>query len=461
MKTRKSAIKPYQSGIIFCIMPLICFIIFRSLNLTGEADMKILMRAALGVVLVYAGYQAYKNRLDAEKMVYLILIAGIILRIGYTLYTHAFTRGYDIGMNDSEGVGHWGYIYQIVNGHLPPSNEYQFYQPPLYYMVSAFFIRIMMLIKGMNEWGGLEYIPQLVSCVCSVVVMLTTVKIMDGLKIKKTVQIIPTILLAVYPMQIMTAGRTNNDSMVQMFTVLALYFTLRWHKSGKLSDIIGIALAIGLGMMTKISCAVIAFVTGPIMIYHFIKIAKTKDRTAVINIIRQFAVFAVICFPLGLWYGIRNYILFDQPLNFVHELPISSLYNGEEPFADVWIKFPLFHFKDNPYLNMGDDSNVWMILIKSGVHAEFEWDGMSNFLAWIIDYAHLLLCVAALAAVAFVMIKDRTLDKTQKFSAFWVWALTGVSFVQFNIAYPYSCTADFRYVLVTQIAASFFPCLYL
>lgn len=443
-------------NVLICLLPIISCIVFRLLKLTGEQDMKFIMRITLSGIVAYGIYLAYKKQLTADKIVTLIIIAGCVIRIGYTLYTHAFIRGYDIGMNNSEGVGHWGYIYHVVNGSLPPSNEYQFYQPPLYYMVSAVFVRLMMLIKGANEWGGLEYVPQIVSCVCSVITLITVSKIMDELKINKRVQIIPMILLAVYPVQILAAGRMNNDSMVQMFMLLSLLYTLRWHKSGKMQDIVGIALSIGLGMMTKINCGIIAFITGPLMIYHLVKVIKKGDKSETKKIIIQFAVFAAICFPLGLWYGIRNYIEFGQPLNFVHELPMSPLYKGNDPWFERWITFPLFHLKDHPYAELTAENNILQILIKTGVHGEFTWESLSHLLAWTIEYAHIMLMMLTAYAIYFSFAKDKLLDKTQKFSALFVWALIAISYVQFNIAYPFSCTADFRYVLPAQIAGSFF-----
>jgi hypothetical protein len=446
-----------RKAVILCLMPVVCCIVFKLLKLTDENDMKIIMRIALCSVCGYGIWELYEKRLTAEKVVFLLVVAGCILRIGYTLYTHAFVRGHDIGINNGDGNGHWAYFYHILNGNLPPNNEYQFYQPPLYYMVGAVFIRIMMAIKGANEWNGFEYIPQMVSCVCSIIVMLTTVKIMDKLNIKKTVQIIPIALLAVYPAQIMTAGRMNNDSMVQMFMVLALYATLCWHKERKMSNIIFIALAIGLGMMTKISCGIVAFVTGPVMIYHFVKAVKSKEKDEIKNLIIQFAVFVVICFPLGLWYGIRNYVEFGQPLNYVAILDQRMpIYNGNEPFVKRWITFPLFHFYEAPYTDMNNDTNIWMILIKTGVHGEFTWENLSSFLAWTLDYVHLFLMLISMAAIVFCMVKNKELDKTAKFSAFWIWALMGVSYIQFNISYPYACTPNFRYVLPAQIAASCF-----
>lgn len=446
-----------KSIIIFCILPFVCSVIFRLLNLTDEINMKTIMRLALMTEAVYAGFSAYKKQLTVQRILFLIIVAGCILRIGYTLYTPPYTRSHDMGANDFSGNGHWGYVYNLVNGHLPQDNSNQFYHPPIYYIVSAFMIKFTMVVTGITDMTQVDYIPQLVSCACSLVVLITLTKLMDELNINKWVQIIPLTLTALYPEQIMTAGRFNNDSMAQMFTVLALYYTALWHKENKLSHIVGIAVSIGFGMTTKLSCALVAFVSGPIMIYHFVKAVKSKDNDAIKSIVKQLAVFAVICFPLGLWYAVRNYIAFDQPLNYVMKISDSSpLYTGDETFWSRWGLFSPLDFWQSPYSDPYSDANVWMGLLKTGMHGEFTWDNLSPFLARIADYAHLAVWIITAAAVIITMFKNKTIDKTQKFSAFWVWALFGLSVIQFNILYTFGCTVNFRYALIVQIAAVIF-----
>lgn len=443
-------------NIILCILPVLIIAVLRALQLNSEADTRIIMSICLGAVIAYGCYLAYKGQLTAGKVVLLIIIAGIVVRSGYTAYTHIFTRQHDIGAADENGVGHWGYLYHVVNGHLPPSNEYQFYQPPLFYIVTAAVIRFLMALKGTADWTQFAYISQIVSCVASCVVLVYMEKIMDGLNINKKYQIAAISLTAFYPAQILTSARLNNDSLAFMFMVLALYFTLCWHKSLKMRYIVYTAFAIGLGMMTKINVAVIAFVTGPVMLYHLFKCIKTNDTKLLKNLIKQFVIFAVICFPCGLWYPIRNYIEFDQPLNYVHELGEDSfVYTGDASWIMRWVRFPL-NFMKVPYMNMGEDTNIIMTLIKTGVHGEFDYEGMSALLAGGLDYVHLILLIFTAFAIGFVMIKGRDMDKTQKYSALWVWLIMAVSYIQFNIKYPFSCTADFRYVLLGQLASALF-----
>ena len=444
-------------NIMLCVSPLVFMILFHLLKITDEANVTFFMQLSLAAIGAYGGYLAYKKKLDAEKAVMLIIIAGVVVRTGYTIYTHAFTRQMDMGANNSDGTGHWGYLYRVLHGSLPESNEYQFYQPPLFYIISTVFVKAAMLVTGGNDLNGYMYMSQVVSCIASCVMLVTFSEIMDELNISKRVQIIPLALTAFYPAQMLVAGRMNNDALVFMFMVLALYFTLRWHKEQKLGFIIGIAVTIGCGMMTKINGALIAFVTGPIMIYHFIKRVKSKDSTRIKDIVVQLAVFAVIVFPLGLWYPIRNYILFDQPLNFVWDLGAGShVYTGNASFFERWIHIPFLNYPERPYFNTSEDASVWMAFIKSGMHGEFTWDNLPSILAWGSDYIHALLLILCGVSFVFTAVKDKTITNTQKYAALWIWALTFVSYIQFNFAYPYSCTADFRYMLLWQLIAAVF-----
>ena len=447
----------FRNRLLMCFLPLALMILARLADITDEADIKVFMRLFLFGITAYGAYLGYKGRLTAGRVVTLLILAGVVVRWGYTMYTHVFTRSHDIGLNAETGTGHWGYLYHVMNGNLPPSNEYQFYQPPLFYMLSAFFIKAAMGFTGQSDWPQLLYMAQMVSCTASCVALAMTAGIMDKLKIKSGITAVVIAITAFYPAQILCGGRMNNDALVLMFMVLALYFTLCWHNDMKLKYIIGIALSIGFGMMTKINCGIVAFITGPVMVYHLVKTIRGKDTNAIKGIIIQLAVFAVICFPLGLWYPIRNYILFDQPLNYVHILGTNSfVYTGDASWAERWLIIPFSQFKEMPFMQVSEDTSIFMSLIKTGVHGEFEWSELAPVLAWGLDFVHTAYIALTGFAIVFISVKDKSLTPVQKYAPLAVWAVTAVSYVQFNISYPYICTADFRYVLLGQIASAFF-----
>ncbi len=445
-------------NVILCSSPLFFMIIFHSFNIFDIANTQSFMMLGLLLVAVYGIYLAYNRKLSAYRVVSLVIIAGVIMRSGYTIYTHVFTRCMDMNRNNPNGTGHWGYLYHVLHGHLPPSNEYQFYHPPLYYIVSAIFLRTMEFFTGADIENNLDnylYMAQTVSCIASCITLIAFSKIMDELKIRKSVQIIPMAIMAFYPVNCLIAGRMNNDSLTYMFMLLALYFTAKWHNEQKMSYIIGIAITLGCGMMTKLNAALAAFVIGPVMIYHFIKCIIKKDGQKIKRLVMQFAVFTIIVVPLGLWYPIRNYIVFNQPITYLYKATEHDpMYTGRRSFYERWVQIPFNYFKQ-PFCAK-EDASVWMRFIKTGMHGEFTWKDISSFSAWGSDYIHALLIVLGLVSLVFTMFKDKDVSFAQKTMTLWVWIVSMVSFIKFNIDFPFAFTSDMRYMILWILAEGAF-----
>ena len=55
-----------------------------------------------------------------------------------------------------------------------------------------------------------------------------------------------------------------------------------------------------------------------------------------------------------------------------------------------------------------------------------------------------------------VCVKDKQRDWFSKFSMAAVWAITFIPFLIFNISYPYSCTADTRYIPLAVVSGLFY-----
>lgn len=63
-----------------------------------------------------------------------IIIFGMFMRIAYMLYTPMTVRSHDLGALDINATGHEAYLLNLMEGHLPYTNEFQFYQQPFYFM---------------------------------------------------------------------------------------------------------------------------------------------------------------------------------------------------------------------------------------------------------------------------------------------------------------------------------------
>ena len=132
-----------------------------------------------------------------------------------------------------------------------------------------------------------------------------------------------------------------------MLTFLAFYIALKWYREGKIQDLIISSVAAGLAMMTKLSAGLIAVPLAVLFIARSIR----KDRLKTFG---HACIYGVIAIPLGLWFQVRNYLLFGVPFGYV--LRSDNLYQDISRFP-VWQR--LFGFYPVPiedfFMNLGSD----------------------------------------------------------------------------------------------------------
>ena len=137
-----------------CLLMLLAFYVVSTTVLaTHTLTLQLLMQVG---VLTMAGAAvwlmlAHPEMDRSEILLRLILALGILMRIGYMLYTPAFVRGHDLGKCSLDGNGHVAYILHLLQGELPPNNSYQFYHPPLFHALSAVAMACYRALSGFTE----------------------------------------------------------------------------------------------------------------------------------------------------------------------------------------------------------------------------------------------------------------------------------------------------------------------
>jgi len=416
-----------------------------------------LMTAALMLIGGFTAYLYYKKRMTDEIIINIIVFAGCIMRIGYMLYTHAYERMQDCGGMDFQATGHYGYIINIMQGHLPESNEQQFYHPPLYHAIHALVSRIYMIFtdRGLNSYDTISS-AQFLPCIFSCSTLLIWKNLIKELEIKDKHRIWVMMIPSFLPNTYLMAARMNNDSLVTMFMSLCIMYTYRWYKDKSLKNIIKLAISYGLGMMTKISCGSLALFTGSIMIYSFV-IDKNKKE-----LFKQYMIFALICFPLALWYPIRNYILFDQPLGYVLEIT-----DPRNKVADVPVLKRLFYL-DLPTLMQhpmriskfrGEyDTSLFTVpnfIAQSSLYGEF-FIPNTGITGIVFSVINLFLMILSFCVMIWTVVKNKVLEKKYRIGFFALWVIFYAQYLVFNVQFPYWFTADFRYIQLTAFIGSLY-----
>lgn len=159
-------------------------------------------------------------------------------------------------------------------------------------------------------------------------------------------------IVAFFPTFYQMGGRLNNDMAVTFFMFLCIVNTYRWYRKRDMKTVVYIALCFGLGMMSKISCGIMALFTGMVMLVVLYEEFKNKNAK---QIIIQFVVFAAVCVPLALWYPVRNYILFDQPFNYVPRIEENNfVYRGNVSWTERLFSFSSVDLAKQPFVNLSE-----------------------------------------------------------------------------------------------------------
>lgn len=414
-------------------------------TLTVIADSVIL---SVGVACAGFGlYRSYKGDLNEAWLMALIVTMGFALRLAYVLEYGIYEHQHDV--ESLKSSGHLSYIYRLSQGSgLPDSNDWQFSHPPLHHILAAGVVWLSKAV-GFSDNAAFENI-QLLTCLYSVLMLFVSIAIFKECGLKGRALVFSSAVVAFHPSFFIFAGSINNDCLSFLLSLLAIYFLIKWCRKRTLLNAALIGLFLGLGMMTKFSVALIAAVVAITVIVKFI-VGKGKN---IGSYLAQTGVFLAVMLPLGLWFQIRNMVLFDQPLGYV--APISTdnpLYIGEISL----VKRLLLPFSTEPvgvFADVWEEHNLWTYLLRNSLFGEYSFGNAVVALFTVI--CNLALIIIATASLVMSFKRKNRIKNSATFILGLLWAVQMIFFIYFNISYPFRCTMDFRYISLTAICGAAF-----
>ena len=404
-----------------------------------------LMLVLLGALLHAAG------QLDSRRAVMLLVAGGVMLRYVYVLNTGSDTRQHDVGLWNGN-QGHAAYIlYWYKNGLKLPDFDvrtlWQFYQPPLHHWLMALALKLFTGLGMAFETAcqALQLLPFIWACLTMIVCYRLFRRIgLDGRPLLASMAIV-----CFHPSLVLAAGAFNNDTLCILLTILTALLALRWYGEPSPGRILALGLALGLGMMTKLS----AWLVSPAVALLFLRVL-IRNRREWKALFRQYVCFGLVCAPLGLWWEIRNNLAFGVPLNYIPRLPETS----SQFIAGVSAAKRLFDFGGGQLAYVYDaftsrgapynEYNPTVGLFKTALFDEGIYmappflSAVGTVLFWT-GTALGLLCFAAF--VFMLLRRDSGLEVVTR-AFFAVFALTLLlSYYLFCFAYPYVCTMNARF----------------
>lgn len=412
---------------VFIIFSFVCLIILRLLKLYTPK---------IGIIFTF------------------LIITSIL--IGYNCYSPYWSRQHDSrSFYYPEHGGHFGYIgYIFTNNSLPtgsPIDIWCFYNPPLFYIISAITMKIVVAIKDSVDIG-FEIIQGL-SFVYTIIFNIYVFRILKEMEVKKS--IVPTLLfVALSPAMIIMSGSINNDILSIMLSTMAIYYTLVWCREDTLTALIKVAITISLSIMTKISGALIAVAIG---IVFLVKIMTNKDFLSTHFI--HFVIFALISLPIGLWFPIKNLVLYNVPVTYVQSVDESNSANISR--HSVFDRFFKFNSSQLDTINIdmsaeNADYNIYLTTLKSFIideHIDYKENKILEIVVPGIFYVSIAISIVYIISIIYVFANKTELNELTSFFLL-IGILQILSYIKFCFDFPFAFTMNFRYIVPSLITYS-------
>jgi len=400
------------------------------------------------------------KKLTYERLMGIILFAGLLMRIGFVLYKPSYTAYHDLGEITTEGYyGHASYVLKIFQTKaLPQENLGQYYHPPFFHILAAAMMKVTGKVLQITDEVYLFEASKIISCAATCFTLFTSRKIVKELDLGKTASVITMTVCAFLPIHYMLGGWVNNDALVTFFMTWIILYTMRWYKNPSYDSLILLALGFGFGIFTKISCALLAFFTGAFMLVKFCQSIRSKTWK---KLLVQFIVFACISMPIGLYFPIRQFLMFGQGLDYVL-VPGENIYCGDHGFLERFVWFPISRYFNPVYLNPFEEYNLNFYLLKSAVVGEFEYHHVEEWPAFVLIVCNLILVVQSVFAAIAVWVRGSRKDSVMlKWGLPGLWLWIYLNHVWLNIKIPYGCTMDFRYIVPTALIGAIYLGIYI
>jgi hypothetical protein len=391
----------------------------------------------------------------------------------YFLNTPFGMRTHDVG-------GHLQYIEYLVNNHSIPAIHYgwQTYQPPLYYLVAAFFYKLLNL-AGITQtdqiWRSVQFLSLLMYMgflgVTLQIVKNVISKLPNRLNPDDPDSKSPTVFLApgdprlsigyliftlitFWPSGIIHSARIGNDVLFYLFYALGLAYLIKWWDDNSNRSVYSSFLFITLAFITKADALVLYLVFGTVYLIKFFKDAgkqKYLVKTAILG--------GIFIVGFGITFGRMVALRLNNGSNdhFVvaNASSLQGVAVGNTP--KNYLSFDLLSFVTEPYVNPFEDKGgrqyFWNYLFKTGLIGEF----------WYNNPIHCILTI--LLSVSFLLMLLYTIVSLIVFHSYLkgqlVLALNAIflliAAIAFRISIPAACSNDFRYILPIVISfGSFF-----
>jgi hypothetical protein len=418
------------------------------------------LAAGLAALLAFAAELLLRFRVPWPTVA--VLLLALVVRYAYLAVTPDNLRHHD-------GRAHVAYV-EFVLGHraLPqPERGYMFFQPPLYYVLSALQWAALRAMGGGRPFilRSLQ-VQSLAAELGFALLSVATARMWmrrvpragygGGIGSEPWSEALIAAFVLLWPSSVVHAVRVGNDDLAYLFFAGSFYFTCRWWLIGIRRDVVWASLLAALGVITKVN-DIVAFAV--LLLAVVGRLALLERDRRVLEYLRRVGtaaacLAAAVAVALGSalrdWLAGRRQHLLAANAN--HNTPLLDVGNHAKNY--LWFDAPIF--LTQPFTSPWDDAKgrqwFWNYLLKTSLFGEFDYPHPWLHRLGTVISALLLALVLQLVAGALLVRRRQWLDEMPLVASVVLWV---ASLAALRIDAPSSCSNDFRYILPVVL-----PCAY-
>lgn len=278
--------------------------------------------AVAGVILwFFLLHQDKSSSISLHRLFLVVVVVGIVCRITFSLSTPNF--------NAPDEQSHFNYIkYLYEKRSFPvqttktgsPTNDWEYYQPPVYYLASvpAYWISHNLFD---NNYITVRVI-RLLSIVLWMVNVIFTLKILDNLHLKEIfIRIFVISMVCLLPTYTFLSSVINNDNLLITMGGGILYL-LSSKRSFRSSILMGILL--GLALLTKLTAVIYIFVIAGLLFTQWMKRSLSFSSAST-----HFVLIIMLAAIIWLPWAVRN-------LNVYGDITAESIANNPAHWPSIF-----------------------------------------------------------------------------------------------------------------------------
>lgn len=413
-----------------------------------------------------------------DKVLMLIIFAGIGVRIFYLSYTDYNVRSYDTD-------GHIEYIKYVAEKFQIPRGEqcWECHQMPLYYLLAGFFFKFFQAMGTIQ----LNFVLQSLSLFLFISFLFFGVKALKLIIKEKSYLRIATLFLFFWPGSILNSIRISNDSLFYSLWAICFYFLVKWVQEGERKNFYIASVVVLLSLFTKTSGLILVVLAMVALLLKVLKVLfERPERIRHISRIfvavgyywREIIVFFIVA-VLGLSaISYKNFFYFEkkgelkQNRDFfartVKNYSLNSALKVNNNISNyLWFDAEMFNKKvfTSSWIDDGGRQYFWNYLLKTSLFGEFDtdnydkkgspwpWATYLNRLALVLFFCVSFGVVILLFKNIFYLFKsDNGVLPLFILSSLFIPLAVLMSY---RIKAPFACNNDFRFILPTIIPLAF------